>query len=552
MNPMRRLLRLYTPTLGWMLLGALLSLLALLANVGLMAMSGWFITAMGLAGVSAATINYFTPAAIIRGLAMLRTAGRYGERVVTHEATFRLVAQLRSWLFERIEPLAPADLDELHSGDLLNRIQKDVDRLDGVYLRVLLPILVATVALLIFGLFMSLYDGTIAVSVIGLLLLGGVLLPLWSVRQSTDAAAATVRHLATMRSQAVDTVQGLGELINNGAYARYQEQLLDTADALATAQSRLHRLNALNTATLALLAGLALLVVLTLGIPLVESGALEGPLLPMLALFALASFEAVAPLPLVAQVWSETKASAERVLTLAERDPSVQSPSQPLPVPTTGDIVLRDVDLRYRGSANNALRSIDLELPAGSRTLVIGESGAGKSSLTNLLLRFVDPTRGRVSYAGNDLRDFDVEAWRRQIAIVSQQQHLFNASIRDNLLLACPDASEAQMEAACRLAQIHDFIAAQPDGYDTWLGDTGAKVSGGQARRIAIAQAVLKESPILILDEPTEGLDNITTRELCTTLDLVMHNKTVLIISHRPLPLSGVDRVLEMHAGRLL
>ncbi|WP_078118446.1 thiol reductant ABC exporter subunit CydC [Thiosocius teredinicola] len=552
MSPMRRLLRLYRPTLGWMLLGALLSLLALLANVGLMALSGWFITAMGLAGVAGIAINYFTPAAIIRGLAIARTAGRYGERVVTHEATFRLVAQLRSWLFDRIEPLAPADLGELHSGDLLNRVQKDVDRLDGLYLRIVLPVVVAIVALLLFAAFMSIYDITIAAAVCSLLLVGGALLPLWSMRRSTQAAAATVTHLATLRTQVVDTVQGLGELINNGAFARYQQRIADTGDRLAAVQSQLHRLNALNTAAIALLAGLAMLAVLYLGMPMVDAGTLDGRLLPMLALFALAAFEAVAPLPQVAQVWSETRAAADRVLTLADRVPSIQTPRLAMPVPPQGEIDFDHVALRYTEGGPLALEDIRLQLPVGSRTLVIGESGAGKTSLTSLLLRFVDPTEGQLRFADHDLRSFDVDAWRQRIAIVSQHHHLFNATLRDNLLLAAPDASDAQMEAACRLAQIHEFIAAQPDGYDTWLGDTGTKVSGGQARRIAIAQAVLKEAPILILDEPTEGLDSVTTRALCETLDLVMHNKTVVVISHRPLPLSGITQTIRLEAGRQL
>lgn len=552
MNRFVRLLALYRPYLGWMLLGALLSVLALLANVGLMALSGWFITAMGLAGAGGAAINYFTPAAIIRGLAMARTAGRYGERIVTHEATFRLVARLRVWLFGHIEPLAPAGLHGLHSGDLLSRVQKDVDRLDSLYLRILLPIAVAVVALLLFGAFAASYSLQIALALLGLLLVGALALPLWAMRQARLPGAAQVRLSAQLRTQVIDSVQGLAELINAGADRRYAQAIDALSDEWLAAQDRLNRINSLNSAALGLLAGLAVWAVLLLGIPLLQSQALSGPQLTMLVLFALASFEAVMPLPLALQVWSETGAAAERLFAITDQRSATREPAHPRPLPPGNELVFDNVSLRYPGSDSDALRDIALTLPAGSRTLLLGESGAGKSSLVDLLLRFRDPSSGSIRLDGCDLRELRSEQLRTRISVVSQHTHLFNASIRDNLLLAAPQAGSAQLEAACRAAQVHDFIAAQPDGYDTWLGETGVKVSGGQARRIAIARALLKDAPILVLDEPTEGLDNRTALALCRTLEDVMRDRTVLVISHRSLPLGGITQTLTLRAGRVV
>jgi ATP-binding cassette subfamily C protein CydC len=379
-----------------------------------------------------------------------------------------------------------------------------------------------------------------------------VALPLWALRRARGAGLAQVRLSAELRTRVIDGVQGLAELINAGADARYAEEIARLSDAWLAAQDDLNRISSLSTAALGLLAGLGIWAVLLLGIPLLQAQLLSGPQLSMLALFALASFEAVAPLPLALQLWSETGAAARRLFEITDQASVTREPAHPRPLPATNELRLEGVALRYPGSRANALTGIDLNLPQGSRSLLLGDSGAGKSSLVNLLLRFWDPSEGRVLLGGCDLRELDSADLRSRISVVSQHTHLFNASIRANLLLAAPQASQAQLERACRAARIHDFISAQPQGYDTWLGETGIKVSGGQARRIAIARALLKDAPILILDEPTEGLDNQTVDELCHTLDEVMHGRTVLVISHRALPLHGITQTITLSEGRLV
>ena len=547
----RRLYRIYRPHLGWLLLGTLLALITLLANVGLLALSGWFITSMAVAGVAGTSINYFTPAAIIRGLAMVRTAGRYSERVVTHEATFRLIADLRVWFYQHVEPLAPAALSRYRSGELLNHLQKDIDRLDAVYLRIAMPLVVAIISILLFTLFVASYDFYLGMLHLGFLLTAGLVLPLWVDRLSRNSGRAQVQLTGELRTSAVDAIQGMAELIACEADPRqaslYQRSSMD----LLQQQDRLQAIQSLADAGQGLLAHLALWCILLIGIPLVQGTVLSPPDLAMLALFTLASFEAVMPLPTALGLLGETGEAARRLFRIVETPPAIIEPNHPRMPPERGDIRFQGVSLDY-GDNRPALSNIDLELPAGSRTLLLGASGSGKTSIVNLLLRFWDPSSGNIRFDGIDLRDFNSEHWRSRVTLVSQHTQLVSGTLRDNLQLAAPDATETELLAACRQAQILEFVESLPEGLDTWLGETGSKVSGGQARRIAIARALLKPSPLLLLDEPTEGLDRQTEQQLLASLEPLMAGRTVLLITHRPLPLSGVDQTLTLEQGRLL
>jgi len=547
----RRLYRIYRPHLGWLLLGTLLALITLLANVGLLALSGWFITSMAVAGVAGASINYFTPAAIIRGLAMARTAGRYGERVITHEATFRLIADLRVWFYRGVEPLAPAALSRYRSGELLNHLQKDIDRLDAVYLRIAMPILVALISILLFTLFVASYDPYLAMLHLGFLLTAGLFLPLWVDRLARRSGREQVRLTGELRTRAVDTIQGMAELVACEADQRQASLFQRGNSDLLRQQDRVHSIQSLAESAQGLLAHLAMWCILLIGIPLLRGTLLSPPDLAMLALFTLASFEAVAPLPAALGLLGETGEAARRLFRIVDTPPAVSEPAHPRLPPEQGDIRFQDVSLDY-GEGRPALHGIDLALPAGSRTVLLGASGSGKTSIVNLLMRFWDPVAGNIRFGGIDLREFNSEHWRSRVTLVSQHTQLVSGTLRDNLQLAAPDASESELLAACRQAQILEFVESLPAGLDTWLGETGSKVSGGQARRIAIARALLKPGPLLLLDEPSEGLDRHTEQQLLRSLEPLMAGRTVLLITHRPLPLSGIDQTLTLEQGRLL
>lgn len=553
MRDLLRLLRLLGPSRGWMALGALLALIALIANLTLMATAGWFIAAMALAGAGGVSMNYFTPAALIRAAAILRTGGRYLERLVTHEATLRQLARLRVWFYAHLEPLAPARLQQFHSGDLLSRIRADIDALDHLYLRTLVPVAVAGAGLALCLAFLAAFDPGVALFTLGMLVAAGVLIPLWARARGMAPGRRLVETQAELRSQAIDGIQGLPELLVYGAQATQAERLHGLSLALTADQDRMSAYAGLAQGAVALTANLALWGVLWLAIPLIgpPGSGLAPPSLALLALFTLAAFEAVAPLPAAFQHLGGTLAAARRLFEIVDAEPAVMDPPGPSPQPKRFDLEVSGLCFSYPGSSRPALAGIDLRVPQGGRVAVVGATGSGKSTLFNLLLRFWAPDQGLIRLGGHDLVDFRGEDLRRHIAVVSQHSHLFDATIRDNLLLANPRAPQGALESACEVAQIHGFIAALPEGYDTWVGETGVRLSGGQARRIAVARALLKDAPILLLDEPTEGLDGLTERSLMAAIDRLMQGRTVLLITHRAIGLGAMDEILVLDTGRV-
>ncbi len=578
-----RLWHLFRPYRGWMLGGFAVALITLLANVTLMAISGWFITAMAVAGATGVAMNYFTPAAIIRGSAIGRTAGRYFERLITHEATLRQLAGLRVWFYRHLEPLAPARLMEYHSADLLTRIRADIDALDNLYVRVLVPVLVAITAGLAFFVFTALFDLGLALFLLSTLLIAGVALPWIGHRLGKQPGRRIVELQAELRQTGIDGTQGLSELLIYGAADSHARRLDALSRALVTEQERMSQLTGIAQAATGLTANLTLWGVLWLGIPLVQDGSLAPPQLAMLALFSLATFEAVAPLPMAFQQLESTLTAARRLFAIVDTEPAVPEPTGPAPQPKDSGLSIQGLRFRYpsKGAGTGAgsdlgagvdagfgssmspgsddgscyglaLDGIDLELPPGRRVAIVGATGSGKTTLFNLLLRFWAPEAGSIRLGGEPLEAFSGEDLRSRIALVSQHTHLFDTSIRENLLIAAPDAPQGLLEQACTTAQIHDFIAELPEGYETWVGETGVRLSGGQARRVAIARALLRDAPILLLDEPTEGLDAVTERALMDAVQRLMVGRTVLLITHRPVALAQMDEILVLDQGRVV
>jgi ATP-binding cassette subfamily C protein CydC len=526
----------------------------LLANVALMALSGWFITAMAVAGAAGMSMNYFTPAALIRAAAIVRTAGRYAERLVTHEATFRLLAELRVWFYRKLEPLAPAGLEAYRSGDLLSRIRADVDTLDNVYLRLLVPAAVALLATVVFTAVLLWYRPVLALVEGLLLLLAGVGLPWLVNRLGHRAGRQKVEAAAQLRAALVTDVQGMGELLLYGAADSHAGQVQTLAQELAQRQRTLSGLNGFSQGALGLCANLAMWAMVVLAVPMVSSGTLAAPELAMLALFALASFEAVAPLPLAMQTLGESLAAARRIFSLADSPSAVSEPAEPLAMPPTFAVRVQNVSFRYGSESPEVLQGVSLDLPPGRKLAVVGATGCGKSTLASLLLRFREPTGGSLLLNERSLDRYSGDAVREHIAALAQQTHLFNTTIRDNLLLARPDADQAAIEQACEKALIHEFIVAQPDGYDTLTGETGVRLSGGQARRVAIARALLKNAPLLILDEPTEGVDPEAAGHIMANIiaQVEARRQGLLLITHRLQGLQRMDEILVMAGGRVL
>jgi ATP-binding cassette subfamily C protein CydC len=548
-----RLLGLMRPYARWMALGAALALATTLANVALMAVAGWFIAAMAIAGAAGVLIDYFTPAALIRLFAILRTGGRYLERLATHEATFRLLAELRVWLYRRLEPLAPARLEAHRGADLLERLQADVETLQNAYLGLLVPAVVALAGAACVTLVLALYSRAIALLALALLLAAGVALPLLLRRAGERPGARLVHTRAALRSALLDGLQGMADLQVYGAAERQASEIGRLTARLCAEQRRLARLSGIAEGAVALCASLAMWGAVLLGITLLGSGALRPAELPLLAFLVLASFEAVGGLPLAFQRLGETLAAARRIFELVDAAPEIAEPRAPSPRPRDAGIALRGVRLRYADDAPWALDRLDLEVAAGGRVALLGPSGAGKTSVVQLLLRLREYQAGEVRLGGHDLRSYRGEELRRLIAVVSQDTYLFNATIRENLLIAAPQADAQALERAARAAQIHDFVAALPEGYDSQVGEAGVRLSAGQARRVAVARALLRDAPILLLDEPTENLDAATERALLADLERLMTGRSVLLITHK---LGGMleraDEVLLLERGRVV
>jgi ATP-binding cassette subfamily C protein CydC len=383
--------------------------------------------------------------------------------------------------------------------------------------------------------------------------LSGASIPLAMHMAGERPGVVLVESRAALRSALVDTVQGMGELSVYGAAARQARTVEGLTRSITTQQMRLSRLAGLSEGAVGLCAGLAMWGALLISISLVGGGRLQSPELPLVALLTLASFEAVGPLPLAFHRLGETLAAARRIFEIADAQPQIAPAPGASPRPRDFSLVMRGVRLRYDGQTTWALDGIDLDLKPGRCVAIVGASGAGKSSIVRVALRFWDYREGEIHLGGHDLRRYQPEDVRSLIAVVSQDTHLFNATIRDNLLLAAPGADEQALVRAARAAQIHDFIAALPEGYDTWVGEAGARLSAGEGRRVAIARALLKDAPILLLDEPTENLDAETERAMLEGLDRLMTGRSVLLITHKPALLARrADEILVLERGRIV
>ncbi|MGC8530580.1 MAG: thiol reductant ABC exporter subunit CydC [Acidiphilium sp.] len=556
MRDLIRLLRLYRPYWRWVAGGITLGVVTLLANFGLLALSGWFLTSaalVGLAGFAAQNaFNFFTPAAGVRFFATARVLARYSGRLVDHETTFRLLAGLRTDLYARLEPLAPVGLAGERGGELLARLVADIDRLGDFYLRVVAPFAVAAIGAVLMASVFAAFSSLAGVVLLVGLVLAGVGVPLMSLRLGNAPSAAAVRVQTTLRADLVDCVQGMAELLTYNAAPAMQARVARSSATLAAQQGRLAVIAGLGAGGNLLIAQLSMAAMLVVGGRLVVHGRLPGADMALLALGAMAAFEAVAPLAGAFQAWGGMAASARRVFELVDREVPVRDPAVSPPRPARLDIQIKGVKLRYPGQAGWALNGVDLSLAPGERLAVVGRSGAGKSSLVNLLLRFAAYQEGSVQIGGVELSTIRGDDVRSLFTVVSQRSQIFAGTVRDNLLIARPAADEAALWRALEIGQLADFVRAAPGGLETLVGEAGVKLSGGQARRLTLARAALRDTPFLILDEPTEGLDPVTEQAVVQAIGTISAGRTVITIAHRLETIGAEDRVVTLEAGRII
>jgi ATP-binding cassette subfamily C protein CydC len=542
---------LFKPQRFWLTSGLLLSLLTTVAGIALLTLSGWFISSCAIAG-SVITFNFMLPAAQIRALAIIRTLGRYGERVVTHEATFRALADIRSWLFQQLIPLAPGRLSTLRSGDVLSRLTADVDALDALYLRLVAPVSIAAFGMLGVALFLGIYSWQISLVTLVVLLIAAVWVP-WLFNRLGQMHAERLVVLSTnFRIRQLELLQGLADLLAYQAYERFADVLAEVSTRMIATQRQNNRLTAISSALTLLLGQIALLIALTVAALAVVEGSLTGADAALVIFCVLAAFELVTPLPQAMQMLGKTQKAAQRILQIAEMSPTVVQENPWLDLPDGCDLRLDQVSFRYNPQQNWLLDNISLDIPHGSKLAIVGPSGSGKTTLLHLLMRFIDPVLGDIQLAGQPIKQLDPDALLTRFGVLSQRSQLFAATIKENLLIAKPDANPLELDAAINAAGLQTFVQQLPDGINTWVGESGVKVSGGEARRIALARLYLKNAPILILDEPTEGLDSHTENEVFNALAKFSVDKTVIMVTHRSAGLGLVDEIYQLQQGRLL
>jgi ATP-binding cassette subfamily C protein CydCD len=552
-NTLPRLLSFLRGSWGWVALSVLLGALTIGSNVSLMGTSAWLISTAALhpsiAALEVAIVG-------VRFFGISRAVFRYTERLVSHNVTFRLLAQLRVWFYKKLEPLAPARLMDYRAGDLLSRIVGDIETLENFYVRVVSPPLVALLTGIGVAIFLASFYPLLATVLIGFFLGLGFFLPLSSLILGRKPGKALVSLRADLNTRLVDSIQGLADIRAYGRADDHAAQIARTGQEYGQAQKHMARISGFHSGLTTLLTNLGLWMVVYLIIPQVTDGHIAGPMLASLALLTLASFEAVMPLPQAAQMWESVRAAAARLFEIVDAKPVVEDRSKKKE--DTGEkellpnLELSKLSFSYPTQTIPAIQNISFKLESGKSLAIVGPSGAGKSTLVNLLLRFWEYSSGDILLGGESLHGLEQDEVRARCAVVSQSSYLFNTSVYENLRLACPSASQEEIESATKQAQIHDFIQELPKGYDTFIGEQGTRLSGGERQRLAIARALLKDAPILILDEPTTNLDPITEKQVLGTLFGVMKAKTSLLITHRLVGLENVDEILVMEHGQIV
>jgi thiol reductant ABC exporter CydC subunit len=522
-------------------LSLLLATLAVGFGVALLATAGYLISR---AAQQPPILSLTATIVLVRFLGLARPISRYADRLASHDLALGGLGRIRSRVYDRIEPLAPGELDGYRRGDLLSRMVGDVDALQGLYVRGLGPpvvaVLVGGAAVAVTGVVLPLGAAILA----GGLLVAGVAVPWLAAAVARSAGRRQAALRGALTADLVEALRGAPELVVYGHEERTLERIRRLDRDLARTMRRDALAAGLGDGLTILVAGLTVAGVLAVGVAASSAGSLDPVLVATLALLALAAFDAVTPLAGAARELSAALASGRRVLEVVDRRPTIRDPAEPIPAPPRRSVVsLEGVVARYPSGRAPVLNGLDLALAPGRKVALVGQSGAGKTTVTRLLLRFLDPERGRVTIAGQDVREYAQADVRRHFALAGQDAWVFDSTIRENLRLARPGASDADLWAVLERARLAEWVASLPDGLDTAVGEEGSRLSGGQRQRLTVARALLADAPVLVLDEPTAHLDPETARAVMEDVLAAAGERSVLLITHRP---EGLDRMDEV------
>ncbi|OKK18220.1 ABC transporter [Streptomyces sp. CB00455] len=549
-DPLRRVRAVAEAWRGRFRLGLFLGALAVGCSVGLMAVSGWLISR---ASEQPPVLDLMVAVTATRAFGMGRAVFRYAERLVSHDAVLRMLADLRVCVYRRLERIAPAGLREHRRGDLLTRLVADTDALQDYWLRWLLPVgtavLVGTGSVAFTCWLLPEAGTALAVG----LLAAGVGVPLISGACARRAERRLAPARGELATRVADLLTGTAELTVAGALEDRKGRARESDGVLTGIAARGAAASGLGGGLSALVCGLTVVAAAATAANAVHAGRLSGVAMAAAVLTPLAAFEAVNGLPLAVQYRQRVRRSAERVyevidapVPVAEPEPAAAAPRSPFPLRLAG------LAARHPGQERDALRSLDLTLEAGRRIAVVGASGSGKTTLAQVLLRFLDLREGAYTLGGVDARTLDGDDVRSLVGLCAQDAHLFDSSVRENLRLARTGASEGEMRGALAAARLLEWADGLPEGLDTLVGEHGERISGGQRQRLALARALLADFPVLVLDEPAEHLDLATADALTSDLLEATEGRTTVLITHRLAGLEAVDEVLVLDGGEVV
>ncbi|MBS0042879.1 cysteine/glutathione ABC transporter ATP-binding protein/permease CydC [Shewanella sp. M16] len=553
-------IRLFSRQWLMMSVGLLLTIITLMAGIGLLSLSGWFLSATAVAGltiVTAQSFNFFTPAGGVRFLSIARTASRYGERLATHEATFKLLTELRVWAWRKLLPLSAKNLQGLRRGDMLNRLVADIDTLDHLYLRLLTPMAASLLMTGLLYLFLAWFDAKLALSLCLFLVAVWLVMPLLFYRLGHGPSRTMLETKRHYRVQLLDMLQGQAELSLFGANDRFRQKLNDAEVALFRSQSAMANITALSQAMLILSTGSALIMMLYLAAQGVGDAVPPGPMFALMVFATMACVEMMMPIAGAFQHLSGCVLAATRINEITEQKADIQFAVDTGLRAKSGALQIEDIHFGYRDD-QNVLQGLSLEIKAGQKVALLGPTGCGKSSLLTLITREWQAQQGHIKLDGHALSEYSERGLRDAITVISQRIYLFAGTLRENLVLALPviegekrTAHDARLIDVLQRVGLSALLTGDKP-LDMWIGEGGRQLSGGEQRRIGVARALLRNAPLLLLDEPTEGLDKRTEREILSLLFDFAKDKTLLMISHRLTAMAKMDQIHLLGLGKII
>ena len=536
-----------------LILGLVLMILGLGSSMGLLTVSGWFLAATAIAGLGT-LFNFFYPSASVRGLAIGRTVMRYFEKIVTHDATFRILSKLRVQVFEKIIPLSPSVLNRYRNSDLLNRLVSDVDTLDSLYLRLLAPFFTAALVIIAMTIGLSFVNIPLALGLGLFLLILLMIIPTVFYRLGQEFGERLIQARATYRTQFLEFIQAQAELLLFNAEDKLKENMSATEKTWQEDQAKEAKLSGFSTALVLFLNGL-----LISGMLWFSSNADFGTdeyRMAYIALFtfaALAAFEIIMPLGAAFLHIGQVIAAAERVTEIIEQKPLVEFNGNEEFETKVRLISAKDLSFSYPGQETLVLKNLTLDLEQGQKIAILGKTGSGKSSLLQLLVRNYDANQGDLLLAEKPISVYSEETLRQQICFLTQRVHIFSDTLRQNLQFASADEiSDEQMIEVLHQVGLSKLLEQEGKGLNLWLGDGGRPLSGGEQRRLGLARILLNNAPILLLDEPTEGLDRETERQILRLILQHAENKTLIMVTHRLSSIEQFDKICVIDNGRLI